>query len=279
MMYESCKTSLFPLPTSPYFPFSLPVLTPACFTSRILPSSFFSLSLVCHAAPQLSMMRRLLALAAVLAAACFVSPVLGDANKPCPSLPLPVSLSDVSSILGPALKAYDLLLQSAVSNENLAGFVSIVVYDQQIVWSQGYGRRNFSNPEDDAAPDADSLIRIASLTKLLTSQLMFQLADEGIVSLTDPIESCIPEFSMKSWPTQNAATEKPVMLLSLAQHLSGLPREQPCVWGTCNQTQVIDQLKHMYKLNQVKHTHTHTNVSAPPQRRGAHNSLRGIQRS
>lgn len=77
-------------------------------------------------------------------------------------------------------------------------------------------------PGSSVRPQKDSVIRIASLTKLLTSELLVKLSDQGVVQLDDPLSKYAPRGSIvPSYAGQS------IRLINLATHTSGLPREQP----------------------------------------------------
>ena len=71
-------------------------------------------------------------------------------------------------------------------------------------------------------PQLDSVIRIASLTKLMTSEMLVKLLDQGTVKLNDPLSKYAPPGARV--PTYNGT---PITLVNLATHTSALPREQP----------------------------------------------------
>lgn len=68
----------------------------------------------------------------------------------------------------------------------------------------------------------DSVIRIASLSKLMTSEMLVKLLDQGVVKLNDPLSKYAPPGARV--PTYQGA---PITLVNLATHTSALPREQP----------------------------------------------------
>ncbi|WP_054627478.1 D-alanyl-D-alanine-carboxypeptidase/endopeptidase AmpH, partial [Cronobacter sakazakii] len=68
----------------------------------------------------------------------------------------------------------------------------------------------------------DSVIRIASLTKLMTSEMLVKMLDQGVVKLNDPLSRYAPPGARV--PTYQG---EPIRLVNLATHTSGLPREQP----------------------------------------------------
>ncbi|WP_435744462.1 serine hydrolase domain-containing protein [Nocardioides sp. SYSU DS0663] len=66
-------------------------------------------------------------------------------------------------------------------------------------------------------PDgAASLLEIGSVTKTMTALLLADLAREGVVGLEDPVGSYLPAAP--------PVVERPITLLDLATHHSGLPR-------------------------------------------------------
>jgi D-alanyl-D-alanine-carboxypeptidase/D-alanyl-D-alanine-endopeptidase len=84
---------------------------------------------------------------------------------------------------------------------------------------QGFGR---SADGRDAAPGADTLFRIGSVTKAFTGQVLASLAADGVVSLADPLTKYVPEFIA---PLSEGG--RPIRLVDLATHSAGLPREVP----------------------------------------------------
>jgi len=77
-------------------------------------------------------------------------------------------------------------------------------------------------PGSSVRPQKDSIIRIASLTKLLTSELLVKLAEKGVVRLDDPLSKYAPPGGYVP-----AYAGQTIRLINLATHTSGLPREQP----------------------------------------------------
>ncbi|WP_370527376.1 D-alanyl-D-alanine-carboxypeptidase/endopeptidase AmpH [Cedecea sp. P7760] len=97
--------------------------------------------------------------------------------------------------------------------------MAIVVIDgnQRVFRSFGDTR-----PGNNVRPQLDSVIRIASLTKLMTSEMLVKMLDQGKVQLNDPLSKYAPPGARV--PTFNG---QPITLVNLATHTSSLPREQP----------------------------------------------------
>ncbi|AGR57518.1 TPA: D-alanyl-D-alanine-carboxypeptidase/endopeptidase AmpH [Salmonella bongori] len=98
------------------------------------------------------------------------------------------------------------------------GMALVVIDGNQRVF-RSFGE---TRPGNNVRPQLDSVIRIASLTKLMTSEMLVKLLDQGTVKLNDPLSKYAP-------PGAHVPTYKgtPITLVNLATHTSALPREQP----------------------------------------------------
>ena len=72
------------------------------------------------------------------------------------------------------------------------------------------------------APDGDTIMRIGSITKAFTGDVLAHMAAKGTVALTDPLTKWQPDLG----PSLNGDLER-VTLLNLATHAGGFPREVP----------------------------------------------------
>lgn len=98
------------------------------------------------------------------------------------------------------------------------GMAMVVIDGNQRVF-RSFGE---TRPGNNVRPQLDSVIRIASLTKLMTSEMLVKLLDQGVVQLNDPLSKYAPAGARV--PTHQG---KPITLVNLATHTSALPREQP----------------------------------------------------
>lgn len=122
-------------------------------------------------------------------------------------------------------KAEDLALKDAVSmagmqlflNSGAPGLIIAVVQgDDSVI--QAYGE---TAPGNDTEPDARSIFRIASVSKVFAGDLLAALAAKGKLKLTDPLQKYAPEGA------KVGVNGRPITLLDLATHSAGLPRELP----------------------------------------------------
>jgi CubicO group peptidase (beta-lactamase class C family) len=69
-----------------------------------------------------------------------------------------------------------------------------------------------------SAPAGDTIFEIGSITKVFTATVLADLAQEGLVSLDDPVQRHLPIW------VELPVRDRAVTLLDLATHRSGLPR-------------------------------------------------------
>ena len=96
-----------------------------------------------------------------------------------------------------------------------------VVVDGELAHHGGVGVRDVASG---ATADADSVFRIASMTKSLTAMCVLLLRDEGRLSLDDPVHAHVPELARLPYPTLDSAPVTVRQLLSMA---SGLVTDDP----------------------------------------------------
>jgi CubicO group peptidase (beta-lactamase class C family) len=74
-----------------------------------------------------------------------------------------------------------------------------VVADGELAHSGGVGERRAGGP----APDADTVFRIASMTKSFTASVVLFLRDAGALALDDPAVGYVPELAGLRLPSSD----------------------------------------------------------------------------
>jgi D-alanyl-D-alanine-carboxypeptidase/D-alanyl-D-alanine-endopeptidase len=97
------------------------------------------------------------------------------------------------------------------------GMVLVVVRNNEVML-RGYGE---TYPGSGVRPAQNSLIRLCSISKVFTGELLLELANEGKVRLDDPLQRYAPLHRI----VPQGADGTPITLQELATHTSGLPRE------------------------------------------------------
>jgi len=65
-----------------------------------------------------------------------------------------------------------------------------IVAGGELVHAAGFGERHLGGPP----PDADTVFRIASMTKSFTASAILTLRDDGLLKLDDLAEDYVPEL-------------------------------------------------------------------------------------
>jgi D-alanyl-D-alanine-carboxypeptidase/D-alanyl-D-alanine-endopeptidase len=119
----------------------------------------------------------------------------------------------------PPIQTADALGAELFAATASTGMVLVVVRDND-VFVQGYGE---TAPGSGQRPDANSLLRLCSVSKTLTTDLLVKLAKDHLIALTDPLQKFAPEG--KTVPTFAGNEYRPITIGDLATHTAGLPRE------------------------------------------------------
>jgi CubicO group peptidase (beta-lactamase class C family) len=122
-------------------------------------------------------------------------------------------------------------MQAFVDRQDIAGAVTVVGQQQGIVSQEAVGSLRL-DPRQPMPRDA--LFRIASMTKPITAIGIMILADEGKLSVEDPVEKHLPEFRGQMLVAKRAEgtvtlkkPARPITLRDLLTHTSGLPGGMP----------------------------------------------------
>jgi len=120
--------------------------------------------------------------------------------------------------LASAFTAVDAAVEAERKQRNLPGLALGIVIDGELAYAKGFG---VADLESRAAPDADTVYRIGSISKSFTGLAILALRDDGALDLDDPLTRWIPEAAGLVYPSRDA---RPITLRQLATHSAGLPR-------------------------------------------------------
>ncbi len=120
----------------------------------------------------------------------------------------------------PELSAFDTTMKDfMVSREVSAGALAIT-YDSRLVFAKGYTWAR----KDEPVICAESLFRIASLSKPITSAAVFRLVEDGELKLDEKVGDVLSlACAADKYPDPNL---KDVTVLHLLQHLGGWDRDE-----------------------------------------------------
>jgi D-alanyl-D-alanine-carboxypeptidase/D-alanyl-D-alanine-endopeptidase len=135
-----------------------------------------------------------------------------------------IAIATVAVGLGSPARAQDPLLEETIGftgavlyySLGVPGLVIGAVRNGQTAVA-GFGR---ISDDVDRAPDGDTLMRVGSVTKVFTGTVLASLVADGTVRLTDPLDKHL------GWDVSVPARDgRPIRLIDLVTHTSGLPRE------------------------------------------------------
>lgn len=110
--------------------------------------------------------------------------------------------------------AVDAFLSAQVKENNRVGYSIAIVKDGQVALAKGYGKRSL---EDGRAVETNTIFAIGSVSKQFTCAAILLLADDGKLSVQDPVA--------KYYPNLTRAAD--ITLLDLMNHVSGYPDYYP----------------------------------------------------
>ncbi len=128
----------------------------------------------------------------------------------------------------PSIARIDDALRAAVEHGDVPGVVALVANHEGVLYRGAFGVADVTSKRPMAV---DSMFRIASMTKAVTSLALMQLVEQGKLGLEDPVDKYLPE--MKQLPvfeSFDAATgeyrlrpsTRPMTVRHVLTHTSGL---------------------------------------------------------
>ena len=115
----------------------------------------------------------------------------------------------------------DRALQRYVDENRIAGIVALVLRDGQPVYERAVG---WSDKEAGRKMTTDTVFRIASQTKAITSTAILSLVEEGKLTINDPVSRVIPQFGKTTVATGESVVpaKRPITIRDLLTHTAGI---------------------------------------------------------
>lgn len=133
----------------------------------------------------------------------------------------------------------DRLLKRYTDENRIAGAVALVLRDGKPVYEQAVG---WSDKEAGRRMTMDTVFRIASQTKAITSTAVLALVEEGKIGLTEPVSDFIPTFAhttvaSKDEPGKAVPAKRSITIKDLLTHTAGIS------YGTDSRVAVLYEAK------------------------------------
>jgi len=138
---------------------------------------------------------------------------------------LPVVPPEAVGVSSKRLERVGQGMKALIQRGEAAGMVTLIARDGKIVHFEVHGNQD---AENNVPMKKDTIFRIASMTKPITSVAIMMLVEEGRISLTDPVTRFIPAFrearvAVKDGETvRMEAVKSPITVRDLLSHRGGL---------------------------------------------------------
>nr|WP_325164811.1 serine hydrolase domain-containing protein [Frateuria sp.] len=142
-------------------------------------------------------------------------PMIGRKRFRAAALCLPLLLAAFGAEARPADTTYDPIVDAVVARYHLPGIAVGVIENGQVVYTATRGE-TVAGSGQPITPE--TLFKIASNSKAMTTALLGRLVDQGKLAWDDPVTKYLPDFRMADpWVTKN------MRVADLLTHSSGLP--------------------------------------------------------
>jgi CubicO group peptidase (beta-lactamase class C family) len=135
--------------------------------------------------------------------------------QPLPTAKRPEDAGFSSQRLETVRKAF----KADVENKSLPGAVLVIVHNGKIV---DYDAIGFQDRAAQTAMKKDSIFRVASMSKPITTVAAMILAEENKLDVGAPVAQYLPEFRGVKVGAEGAAPKHPMTIQDLMRHTSGL---------------------------------------------------------
>ncbi|HZR31226.1 MAG TPA: serine hydrolase domain-containing protein [Terriglobales bacterium] len=139
---------------------------------------------------------------------------------------LPVAKPETVGLSSERLERIGTAVQRSIHEKRIAGAVTLVARRGHVVWFKPQG---MADRETGKAMRPDTMFRICSMTKPITSAAVMMLYEEGRFLLDDPVSKYLPEFKNPKVLVKPASGEsysipasKEITIRDLLRHTSGL---------------------------------------------------------
>lgn len=147
-------------------------------------------------------------------------------------------------------------ITEAMQAFNIPGVAVAIVENDQVVFSQGFGLKEYGKPDK---VTSDTLFGIASNTKAMTVALLAQLVDKYELSWQTKVVDIVPEFQL-----YNAFVTNQFTLIDLLSHRSGLGygAGDLIIWPQRNHTErdIYNGLKHLPQTSAFRTEFAYNNL-------------------
>jgi len=153
-----------------------------------------------------------------------------------------------------SLEGFDTLAQKALRDWLVPGMGIAVVYDDQLVLLEGYGKRD---REKELPVTPQTLFAIGSSTKAFTTFTLATLVNEGNLDWEEPVCNYLPDFRM-----HDPVVTRQITPVDLITHRSGLPRHDLLWYGNQNisRSELVHRLRYLPLSTDIRQEFQYNNL-------------------
>ncbi len=152
-----------------------------------------------------------------------------------------------------AVAELERLAQNEIETGAVPGLAIAVVFQDEVVYAQGFGVRDTATNEP---VDADTVFQLASISKSVGSTVIAALVGEGVISWDTPISDLDPVFAMYDpWVTRE------ITLRDMYAHRSGLPEHAGDLLEDLGFTreEILQRLRYQQPETSFRSSYAYTN--------------------
>ena len=152
-------------------------------------------------------------------------------GTPVLAQPLPTAKPEEVGLSSERLGRIGDLIKADIAAGAMPGAVLLVARHGKVAYLQSFGRRD---PATEAEMTPDTIFRIYSMSKPITTVAAMTLVEDGRISLVDPVSKYIPAFASMKVAVQTGApnaspsaldlvpARRPITVQDLMRHTSGI---------------------------------------------------------
>ena len=139
-----------------------------------------------------------------------------------------LSFSDARGFHEERLERIDVVIEAEISAGRIPGAVGLIAKDGEIVYHRAFGMADIDTGK---TMQTDSIFRIASMTKAITSVGVMMLYEQGRFQLNDPVSKYLPAFANprvvvtiddNGIVTETREAKREIRIVDLLSHSSGI---------------------------------------------------------
>lgn len=157
----------------------------------------------------------------MMKAVCLLTVQSSILASPLSAGEIPVVSAAEAGLSEAKLAEVDRFMERQVADKKIAGGIVIVARDGKIGLFHAYGKMDL---ETNQPTRPDTIFRIYSMTKAITTAAALNLVDAGKIGVDDPVSKYIPSFAdlKVATPSGLRAPKRPMSVRDLMLHTAGL---------------------------------------------------------